>query len=214
MPDEGELSSPSTGERRDEGWDTADPDRVSWFEPRPEISLRLVESSGVGPKAGVIDVGGGASLLTRQLLDSGFEDLTVLDISSTGLSAGQGRLGPRASEVEWIEADALRFEPSRKWDLWHDRAVFHFLTEAVDREAYRTTLTRSLAPDGHVILATFGPEGPTRCSGLDVRRYSADMLAEELGPSFALSEASLEMHATPAGATQQFLYCRFSQPAP
>ena len=205
MPDEGEL----TGTARDHWntvWGKADPDRVSWFELYPEASLRLIETSGVGHEAAVIDVGGGGSLFTRGLLEDGFQDLTVLDISPSGLAAGRNRLGPRASEVEWVEADVRELEPSRKWDLWHDRAVFHFLTGSTDRAAYRQTLNRAVNPGGQVILATFGPQGPTRCSGLDVRRYSEDLLSDELGPGFSLSDSCLELHTTPGGTTQQFLY--------
>lgn len=209
--DAGDLKTPTPRDHWDDVWDKADPDQVSWFEPRPETSLHLIEASGVGQGAAVIDVGGGASLLTRQLLDRGYTDLTVLDISGSGLAAARERLGSAASDVEWIQADARRFEPSRRWDLWHDRAVFHFLTRVEDRAAYRATLERALTTDGQVILATFGPEGPVRCSGLDVRRYSDDMLAEELGPGFSLSDSILELHTTPGGATQQFLYARFSR---
>ncbi len=206
VPDEGDLRAPATRDHWNRIWGDADPDRVSWFEPRPETSLRLIESSGVGLCAGIIDVGGGASLLTGRLRDVGFEDLTVLDVSATGLDAARGRLGPAALQVDWIHADVRDFDPCRTWDLWHDRAVFHFLTRPDDREAYLVTLERALGADGQVILATFGPEGPTRCSGLDVRRYSQEMLSDELGPGFRLTDSCLELHATPGGTTQQFLY--------
>ncbi len=186
-----------------------DPDRVSWFESFPETSLRLIESSGVGCEAAVIDVGGGGALLTRHLLEAGFQDLSVLEISPTGLEAARARLGARAGEVQWIEADVRFFKPSRKWDLWHDRAVFHFLTEAGDRTAYWQTLKRAVDPGGRVILATFGPEGPTRCSGLNVRRYSKDTLSDELGTDFSLTDSCVEVHTTPGGTTQQFLYALF-----
>lgn len=209
LQDEGELRPHHPRGHWDDVWGGADPDRVSWFEPLPEISLRLILSSGVGLEGSVIDIGGGASLLTRCLLEEGYRDLAVLDVSSRGLTAGRSRLGPDASRVEWIEADVRRFEPSRVWDLWHDRAVFHFLTEPDDRAAYRASLERALAPRGLVVLATFGPDGPSRCSGLEVRRYSADGLAEELGAAFALEESLLRDHTTPAGASQQFLYARF-----
>ncbi|NNK49896.1 MAG: class I SAM-dependent methyltransferase [Gemmatimonadetes bacterium] len=189
-------------------WDRSDPDRVSWFEPRSETSGQMIESSELGHEAGIIDVGGGASLLARRLLDAGYGDLTVLDISEAGLAAGRERLGPRAPSVEWIHADVRDFEPARTWDLWHDRAVFHFLTVAEDRAAYLGTLGRALAAGGQVILATFGPDGPDRCSGLEVRRYSAEMLVAEFDPGFRLEESSIEAHATPAGVTQQFLYAR------
>jgi SAM-dependent methyltransferase len=209
VPDEGDLRAPATRDHWNRVWGDADPDRVSWFEPRPETSLRLIESSGVGLRAGIIDVGGGASLLTGRLRDVGFEDLTVLDVSAKGLDAARGRLGPAALQVDWIHADVRDFDPCRTWDLWHDRAVFHFLTRADDREAYLATLGRALPADGQVILATFGPEGPTRCSGLDVRRYSRDMLVEELGPMYRLEDSFVEPHTTPSGSEQQFLYARF-----
>ena len=151
--------------------------------------------------------------MTVHLLERGFLDLSVLDISPTGLEAARARLGARAGEVQWIEADVRVFEPSRKWDLWHDRAVFHFLTESEDRAAYRQTLRRAVGPGGQVILATFGPDGPTRCSGLDVLRYSEDMLSDELGTDFSLADSCLEMHTTPDGTTQQFLYTLYRRMA-
>jgi ubiquinone/menaquinone biosynthesis C-methylase UbiE len=211
VPDEGELSPPTPLDHWNGVWDRADPDRVSWFEPRPEESLALIESSGVGSGAGLIDVGAGASTLTNRLLEAGYEDLTVLDISAGGLAAGRERLGSRASEVEWIRADVCEFDPPRTWDLWHDRAVFHFLIRAEDRAAYLDTLDRALAPAGQVVLATFGPDGPVRCSGLEVRRYSVESLADELGTGFRLDDSSLQEHVTPAGEIQQFLYVRLSR---
>jgi ubiquinone/menaquinone biosynthesis C-methylase UbiE len=211
VPDEGELSPPTPLDHWNGVWDRADPDRVSWYEPRPEESLALIESSGVGYGAGLIDVGAGASMLTNQLLEAGYEDLTVLDISAAGLAAGRERLDSRASEVEWIRADVCEFDPPRAWDLWHDRAVFHFLIRAEDRAAYLGTLDRALAPGGQVVLATFGPEGPVRCSGLDVRRYSVESLAAELDAGFRLEVFSLQEHTTPAGGIQQFLYARFKR---
>jgi SAM-dependent methyltransferase len=211
VSDEGELKAPVPRDHWNEVWGKADPDRVSWFEPQPESSLRLIESSGFGVGAGVIDIGGGASWLTGHLLDAGYEDLTVLDVSARGLAAGRGRLGPMAGRVEWVHSDVRHLDPSRTWDLWHDRAVYHFLTLAEDRAAYLAALRGALGDDGQAILATFGPEGPTRCSGLEVRRYSTDMLVEELGPGLSLEESFIEAHTTPAGVAQQFLYARFSR---
>ena len=211
MSAEGDLTGKSAALHWDEVWGRSDADRVSWHEPHPEASLRLIEAAGIAPDAGIIDVGGGASLLARQLLDAGHTDLTVLDVSSGGLDAGRGRLGLRASEVEWIRADVRGFEPARTWELWHDRAVFHFLTRDEDRQAYLGTVDRALSAGGQLVLATFGPEGPTRCSGLEVRRYSSADLAEAFGPGYRLAESRLETHVTPAGAIQQFLYARFGR---
>ena len=211
---EGDLSDASSREHWEEVWAKADPDRVSWYESRPGISLRLIDRSGMGPDTGVIDVGGGASLLVHELLAAGFTDLTVLEISERGIQAGRERLGPLASDVSWIRADVRALEPHRTWDVWHDRAVFHFLTAADDRAAYRQTLTDALAPGGQVVLATFGPGGPTRCSGLDVRRYSPESLSEELGSGFTLEEWTLELHSTPSGGVQEFLYGRFKRANP
>lgn len=209
--DEGDGGITTSRQHWDDVWDRADPDRVSWFQPRPDVSVRLIESSGVGLEAALIDVGGGASVLTCQLLDAGYQDLTVLDISAAGLAAGRRRLDKTASRVQWIQADVREFRPSKTYDLWHDRAVFHFLVRPEDRAAYLDALEYALASDGHIIVATFGPEGPTRCSGLEVRRYSEAMLAEELGPGFRLEEAHVELHTTPRGGTQQFLYAWLSR---
>ena len=206
---EGDLSDSSSREHWEEVWAKADPDRVSWYESHPGISLRLIESSDMGPDAGVIDVGGGAALLVRELLAAGFTDLTVLEISDRGIQVGRDRLGPLASDVSWIRADVRELSPRRTWDLWHDRAVFHFLTEADDRVAYRQTLMDALAPGGQAVLATFGPGGPTRCSGLEVRRYSPESLSEELGYGLKLEEWTVELHSTPSGGEQEFLYGRF-----
>lgn len=193
-----------------EHWDrvygTKDPRKVSWYEPRPERSLALVRGTGLALDAPVLDVGGGASTLVDHLLDEGYTDVTVLDIAGGALEAARRRLGPRAGAVGWIEADVLDFEPGRRYELWHDRAVLHFLTDARRRALYLETLKKALAPGGHVVLATFGPEGPTRCSGLDVRRYSVDRLSALLGADFEAHADSLEMHRTPGGGEQQFLY--------
>ncbi len=154
-------------------------------------------------------MGGGASRLVDCLLDRGFTDLTVLDIAQGALARAQERLGDRARAVRWIEADVTRFEPSERREIWHDRAVFHFLTAARDRAAYRRTMIDSLVPGGHAIIATFGPHGPTRCSGLDVVRYSpADLLAA-LGPGWELVTEREELHRTPGGVEQQFVYGLF-----
>jgi trans-aconitate methyltransferase len=182
---------------------------VSWYEATPLRSLELIRTSGVQRNEPIIDVGGGASFLAEELLNQGYSDLTVLDISSEVLQKLGARLAARANAVTRVQQDVTEFQAQRKYALWHDRAVFHFLTEVRDRRRYVEALKHALQPTGHVIIATFGPEGPERCSGLNVARYDAASLAAELGTDFSLVESSLELHHTPRGASQQFLYCRF-----
>jgi ubiquinone/menaquinone biosynthesis C-methylase UbiE len=153
-----------------------------------------------------LDVGGGASTLVDHLLDAGYRDISILDIAAGALAQSRARLGALAAQVTWIEADVTQFEPSRPYAVWHDRAVFHFLTEATDREQYLDVLHRALQPGGHLVLATFGPEGPLRCSGLEVQRYSAEQVGALLGPDFQLRAHEVEEHHTPMKTTQQFLY--------
>ena len=179
---------------------------VSWFQPRPERSLQLVERTAVDKSDAIIDIGGGASTLVDHLLDDGFTDITVLDISGKALRQAQGRLGARAADVEWVESDVTAFRPSRKWRLWHDRAALHFLVDEQDRERYVEVLKSALEPGGHVVLAMFGPDGPLKCSGLEIRRYSIEMVEELLGSEFLLQCQELENHITPMGSNQQFLY--------
>ncbi len=185
------------------------PTAVSWFEPIPRRSLDLILATGLEPDDPVLDVGGGASTLADHLLDRGFTDLTVLDIAPAALEAAKSRLGARADRVTWVAGDVLSFRPARRYALWHDRAVLHFLTEASSRDRYLDVLRSALRPAGHAVLATFGPEGPTRCSGLPVHRYSADEVDALLGPGFLRRESLLETHRTPTGTEQQFLYGRW-----
>ncbi len=182
------------------------PAGVSWFEPVPEPSLALIAATGLGPGAAVLDVGGGASTLVDHMVGAGSQDLTVLDIAPAALKLAQTRLGQQAAKVTWIEGDILSFNPTRRYALWHDRAVLHFLTESAEQERYLSTLRAALQSAGHVILATFGPQGPTRCSGLPVLRHSPDSLGKLLGPRFTLRRSSLELHPTPGGQIQQFTY--------
>jgi SAM-dependent methyltransferase len=184
---------------------------VSWYEPHPVKSLELVRATGVKPTEPIIDIGGGASSLVDALLDGGYRDLTVLDISAEVLQKLRARLGARAPSVTLLHEDVTAFHPARRYALWHDRAVFHFLVQREDRMRYVDVLTRALPPGGHVIIATFGPSGPEQCSGLPVMRYDASTLANELGEDFKLVDASLEIHRTPSGAEQQFLYGRFDR---
>jgi SAM-dependent methyltransferase len=181
-------------------------DKVSWYEPRPEHSLELIEATGVSRDAGILDVGGGASSLTAQLLGMGYTDLTVADISQAALAHAKAELGSDASRIMWVEADIRTHDFGRHYDLWHDRAVFHFMVSPADRTGYLNVLCRTLRPGGHLIIATFGPQGPTQCSGLSVERYSADELQRALGEDFELASSSLAVHRTPSGASQQFLY--------
>jgi hypothetical protein len=184
-------------------------DTVSWFQPRPEISLALIHKTGAGKDEPLIDVGGGASRLADHLLAEGYKDLTVLDISDAALRRSRDRLGQAAGKVHWLATDVTLWRPQRRYRLWHDRAVFHFLTDATDRAAYRHTLASALTPDGTAIIASFALDGPERCSGLPVQRYSPDTLAAELGPGFHLTDRRDEDHTTPAGKLQRFQYSVF-----
>lgn len=190
---------------------TKAPEARSWFAPTPATSLALVDAAGVQPTARVIDVGGGTSRLSDALLARGFEHVTVLDISAAALDEARERLAdPR---VTFIEADVTSASLPGPYDLWHDRAVFHFLTETAERAAYVRTLRGALAAGGHAIIATFALDGPTMCSGLPVVRYDPPSLARELGEGFDLVESRSEAHVTPAGKTQRFVYCLFRRQA-
>lgn len=183
-------------------------DRVSWFQPHAEQSMRLIRAAGVAKSASIIDVGGGASMLVDDLLAEGYSNLSVLDLSAAALAVAKARLHAHASNVQWLEDDITTASlPSHTYDLWHDRAVFHFLTDPADRQAYVNTVLRSVKPGGHVIVATFADDGPTQCSGLPVMRYSADALHAEFGAPFTLAAHEREEHHTPSGAVQKFVYC-------
>ncbi len=188
-------------------------DDVSWYQSRPATSLKLIEACGVGKQEGIIDVGGGASVLVDFLLEAGFTRLAVLDISAAALAYAKERLGARAGDVEWFEADVTGFTSPHCFNLWHDRAVFHFLTDKADRQKYVQTLKRTLTPDGHVIIATFAIDGPLKCSGLEVARYDASAITAELGEGFRLLEQVDETHTTPWGTEQKFSYFRFARSA-
>jgi trans-aconitate methyltransferase len=186
-------------------------DETSWFQPRPETSLRLVGNTGEAKDTPFIDVGGGASRLVDQLLEQGWSNLSVLDIAPSALETARTRLGEQAAQVNWLEADLLEARLKGPWRIWHDRAVFHFLTGEAERKRYLQQLEDNLEPGGHVIIATFAPEGPEACSGLPVQRYSPEHLARTLGDNFEQEEVITENHQTPAGKTQSFVYCRFRQ---
>jgi SAM-dependent methyltransferase len=183
-------------------------DRVSWYQPHLEESLALIEQAGAGPFASIIDVGAGESTLVDDLLVRGYFNLTVLDISHAAIAATRKRLLDAAKRVHWLVADVTRAElASSAYDVWHDRAVFHFLTVAAERRAYVQQVIRSVKRGGHVIISAFGPDGPTQCSGLEVVRYDAESLHTEFGANFQLISSSRQIHETPFGTTQQFLYC-------
>jgi ubiquinone/menaquinone biosynthesis C-methylase UbiE len=184
------------------------PEAVSWYRPHLETSLALIEQMASGRSASVIDVGGGESTLVDDLLACKYENITVLDISQTAIDANRKRLGRTAERVHWLVADIIQVElESSAYDVWHDRAVFHFLTAAADRIAYIHRVANAVKRGGNVIVSTFGPEGPTRCSGLDVVRYDAESLHREFGVHFRMLGSSTELHRTPFGTIQQFLYC-------
>jgi SAM-dependent methyltransferase len=184
------------------------PTEVSWYRPHLGESLRLIEAAGLGRDAAIIDVGGGASTLVDDLLARGHRDVSVLDVSAKALEAAKARLGDRAAAVHWLVADITRADLApAAYDLWHDRAVFHFLLEEDDRARYVAAARRSLRPGGTILVATFGPDGPTRCSGLEVVRYGVDELQAALGDAFEPVTSATEVHATPWGTAQQFVYC-------
>ncbi len=187
---------------------TKEPEAVSWYRAHLETSLALIERAANSRSASIIDIGAGESTLVDDLLAKGYGDITVFDVSETALEVTKKRLGPLAEQVKWIVADVtqIELEPSA-YDVWHDRAVFHFLTSIEQRAAYVRNVAKAVKTGGHVIVSTFGPEGPAKCSGLEVSRYDAESLHGEFGLRFRLVENSKELHHTPFGTTQQFLYC-------
>ena len=185
------------------------PAEVSWYQSHPQYSLSLIGDTGVGTAASIIDVGGGASTLVDHLLTTGYRDITVLDIARSAIERTQQRLADRSQQVTWVESDVTCYTPGQRFDIWHDRAVFHFLTLEHDRKCYLETLNKALKPDGQVIIATFSDSGPSQCSGFEVVRYSPTSLSHALGSPFRLVETLTEEHHTPNGGLQQFVYCRF-----
>ena len=184
------------------------PDAVSWYRPHLETSLALIEKAAPQHRTSVIDVGGGQSTLVDDLLAHGYRSVTVFDVSQTAIDLAKRRLGCAAKRVRWITGDITKAEmTATAYDVWHDRAVFHFLTSVEQRIAYVQQVARAVKPGGHVLVSTFGPEGPRKCSGLEVVRYDAESLHAEFGLRFRLLESFAELHDTPFGTTQQFLYC-------
>jgi len=199
-----------TGNDRASFWDDVyrrkAPEEVSWFEASPEVSLRLIDTVGAGAEGAIVDIGGGASRLVDALLARGFDDVTVLDVSAAALETARWRLGEAAGRARWIVADVTRWEPERTYDVWHDRAAFHFLIDEADRRAYRDVLHAALRPGGHAIISTFAPDGPEKCSGLPVVRQDSETLASFLGAEFETVASFRHEHGTPCGAVQRFQF--------
>jgi 2-polyprenyl-3-methyl-5-hydroxy-6-metoxy-1,4-benzoquinol methylase len=187
---------------------------VSWFQEYAALSLQFIKSSARHADVKIIDVGGGASTLVDDLIKAGYSNLAVLDISGAALNVARQRLGDKAERVDWIEGDIIqRSLPNHHYDVWHDRAVFHFLTDAQDRQAYVKQLTHALKPGGQLIISTFAEAGPQQCSNLPVVRYSPQALQSEFGKGFVLQEHAFETHLTPFETHQEFVYCRFAKNA-
>ena len=192
----------------DRVYDTKASDAVSWYAPQLARSLELIDRAGLGSDAGIIDVGGGASTLPTDLLDAGYSDITVLDISASALQTARAQLGERHDTMHWLVGDVTTVElPQGAYDLWHDRAVFHFLTDERQQRAYIAQVEKALRPGGHIIVATFGPNGPDKCSGLPVQRYDERAMLRRFGDVFERVHCLTESHATPWGSAQEFVYC-------
>jgi trans-aconitate methyltransferase len=185
------------------------PTDVSWYQAYPKLSLQLIQKSGISKDDPIIEVGGGASTLVDHLLADGFNQLTVLDITAAAMQHTQARLGNKSDKIQWLEADVTQFEPPQRYKYWHDRAVFHFLTDAPDRKNYIEVLKSALQPDAYVMIATFAPDGPEKCSGLNVVRYDSQRISEEFGDALKLLEIHHENHTTPSGGEQKFIYFLF-----
>jgi trans-aconitate methyltransferase len=192
-------------------YQTKDEKAVSWFQERPDISLDLIHSTGADDSASIIDIGGGASRLVDELVNEGFKNVSVLDLSEKALATSKGRVGAAGSQAQWIVADVTSWQPFQTYDVWHDRAALHFLTDPKDRASYVERVLKAVRIGGHVIIGTFAPDGPERCSGLSVVRHDATTLGELLGPSFALRETRRHDHQTPFGTIQRFQFSRFQR---
>lgn len=204
-----------TGPGRQQHWENVYRDKgefqVSWFQESPAVSLDLIRATGATKQCSIIDIGGGASRLVDALIMQDHKDITVLDLSEAAISIAKARLAERASAVVWIAADATQWQPPRHYDVWHDRAAFHFLTDANDRAAYVARLIQALQPGGHAIIGTFAVDGPERCSGLPVVGYDSALLSATLGGAFALVETRRQDHLTPWGSTQCFQFSLFKR---
>jgi SAM-dependent methyltransferase len=203
------MNNVSRGAHWENVYATKGENEVSWFQETPAPSLELMDLAQLTPDSAIIDIGGGASRLVDRLVGRGFQNVTVLDLSESALSAAKARLGDQANNVQWVVADVTTWKPPQIYDLWHDRAAFHFLTDDAARSAYVDRLKKALKPAGHVVIGTFAPDGPERCSGLPVTRHDSVSLAAILGPEFELTDTRPHQHVTPWGATQQFQFSTF-----
>jgi ubiquinone/menaquinone biosynthesis C-methylase UbiE len=209
------MKNESDNQQRKDHWEKVysekQPTEVSWYQQHPEYSLELIDSTGIDPSASIIDIGGGASTLVDNLLKAGYENLSVLDISSAAIKQAKGRLveNEMAKKVKWIELDITKFKTDERFDVWHDRAVFHFLIDEKDRLSYVNVMSRVLEIGSTAIIAAFDFNGPKQCSGLDVVHYNPEKMSAVLGPSFQLIETRSEEHVTPSDSLQSFIYCRF-----
>lgn len=201
----------SKKEHWDEVYSTKNVTEVSWYEPMPEVSLKCIADCKLEKDDAIIDIGGGDSFLAEFLLAKGFTNVTVLDISSKAIERAKIRLGEKADEIEWVVADALSFEPSRKYRLWHDRAAFHFLTSDEEVEQYIQKLRNSIEPGGFVILGTFSDKGPEKCSGLPIRQYSIGQMQKLFKDGFVCLNSKNIDHQTPSGGVQNFTFCTFQK---
>lgn len=189
------------------------PDAVSWYRPHLDRSLQFIEKAGLSPTGSFLDVGGGTSTLVDDLLDRGYADITVLDLSESAIAQARERLGARGRTITWIVGDVTEVElPEQRFDFWHDRAVFHFLTDDASRQRYVAAVRRALKPNGHIVVATFGPSGPEQCSGLPVVRYTAQEIHGQFGGQFKKVGSEGEIHHTPWGTEQEFVYCYCRMP--
>jgi trans-aconitate methyltransferase len=203
------VSGSNRGQHWEDVYRTKGERDVSWFQETPALSLELIRAAGATRLSPILDIGGGASRLVDALVGEGYAAVTVLDLSESALAAVKARLGQAAAGVTWIVADVVGWKPRQRYEVWHDRAAFHFLTDADDRTAYVACLREALQPRGHAIIATFAPDGPERCSGLPVVRYDAASLGEVLGDTFSLIETRRHDHHTPMGSAQRFQFSVF-----
>lgn len=190
-------------------YETKKLEEVSWYQPKPDISLELIQQSGIAKDAAIIDIGGGDSFLVDNLLEEGYKDVTVLDISEKAIERAKERLGERAESVSWIISDIAEFKPDREYDLWHDRAAFHFLTDKKDQQHYVNIASEGIANGGSLIIGTFSKNGPEKCSGLEIKQYSEEEMSDLFAASFQKQSCKEIIHNTPFDTTQSFLFCRF-----